>query len=162
MTDESQDKKGDLLEINQKAPAIGRCEGIVKAPREVVWEVLSTLEKWPQWNQAVSQIKVMGALETGTEFRWTAGGMKIRSKLLEVDPPHHIAWSGKASLGIHAIHTWTLSSVDEGTRIVTEESFDGVVTRLLRKRMNRELQAALDQVLAALKLEAERVSEQGQ
>jgi len=152
--DKMKDEPSSRVEVNHNAPASGIAEDFIKAPVDRVWRILSDLEKWPSWNPSVSKIRVNGPLETGTSFEWTAGGLRIVSQLREVDPPERIVWSGRM-LRIRAIHVWELKADGEGTRVRTEESFDGLVARLFRGFAKKTLGRALAQAVSALKAEAE-------
>lgn len=142
------------VEVNEKAPAVGSAEAVVMAPIETVWDVLSDFESWPSWNKSVSKLELKGDVKVGTSFVWVAGGSRIISKLMEVDPPKRIVWSGR-TFGIRAIHVWEFEEKDGGTLVHTKESFEGVIVRLFRGPMKRMLDQALDQAVTALKVEAE-------
>ena len=62
---------------------------------------------------------------------------------------------GKIS-GIKANHIWRLEPRDGKTIVRTEESWEGLVTRIFRARMQRTLQNAIDSGPRHLKAEAER------
>ncbi|MBP1770028.1 MAG: hypothetical protein H6P96_646 [Candidatus Aminicenantes bacterium] len=145
---------GSRVEVDHDAPATGIAEVLIKAPIDTVWRILSDLEKWPSWNKSVSKIRVNGPLEAGTSFDWTAGSSRIVSRLEEVDPPQRIVWSGRMP-GIRAIHVWELKADGDGTRVRTEESFEGLIVGLLRGLMKKTLAKALAQGTAALKAAAE-------
>ncbi len=84
--------------------------------------------------------------------------MRIVSELGEVDPPRRIAWTGR-TLGLRAVHTWTFEERGEGTRVQTEESFEGWLARLLPGLLRRTLRSSLENGLAALAAECERRAE---
>lgn len=142
------------IEVNRDAPAVGKAETLIAAPVDVVWGVLSDLPNWPSWNTGVTAIRVNGGLKAGTTFEWTGGRTSIVSRLEEVAAPTKIAWTGKM-LGVRAIHVWELKPDGSGTRVVTEESFEGWLARLLPGVMKKVLTKALDQGVAALKAAAE-------
>lgn len=143
------------IDVNREAPVVEAAEAIIEAPIEEVWRILVDLEKWPAWNNSVSKIRVNGPLEPGTAFEWVGGGFKIVSRLEEVEPPARIGWTGKM-LGIRAAHIWEFQAEGPGTRVRTEESFEGWPAALFRAVMRKTLKKALEQGLAALKAEAER------
>jgi hypothetical protein len=58
------------------------------------------------------------------------------SRLADVEAPRRIAWTGK-TMGIKAIHVHTLEQLDGRTVVSTEESYDGLVSRLFRGRLRR-------------------------
>jgi len=142
------------IQANQKAPAYAIREEFIHAPIQLVWSILTNIEKWPEWNDSVKEMDLQGKVVVGTEFRWIAGGMKIRSRIEEVNSPLRIVWSGR-TMGIRAMHSWTLVEEKNGTRVRTEESFAGLVVVLFAKQMRKALSNALDQGIAALKKEAE-------
>lgn len=145
----------EQIKALRNAPAFAEEDVTVNAPVQEVWDVLAGLDQWPAWNTSVTSMKIHGPVLPGTEFHWVAGGMKIRSRIEEVQPLNRIAWSGK-TMGIRAIHVWALSQDGDSTRVHTEESFQGLIVHLLARRMKSELSKALKQGLGALKSEAER------
>lgn len=142
-------------DIDRDAPACAEAEMAVYAPLAVVWEVLSDLERWPEWNEAVGEMQAPQHVRPGAKFQWSAGGMRITSQLQDVSAPARIAWSGR-SFGVGARHVWELEPTDGGTVVRTRESFSGWVASLFRRPMRGMLDRSLRQGLEALKAEAER------
>jgi hypothetical protein len=120
-----------------------------------VWTVLSDLQRWPDWYEDVGTMRIEGPLAPGTRFTWKAGGMTIRSELVEVRPPRRIAWTGRA-LGLSAIHVWQLDPAEAGTQVTTAESFEGFLPRLLPGLMRRTLEKTLDTSIKLLRKACER------
>jgi Polyketide cyclase / dehydrase and lipid transport len=141
--------------INRAAPVVGTSETEVAAVRDVVWDVLTGIEHWPSWNPDVKSVSMHGALSEGSEFRWKAGPGTIMSTLEHVDAPRRVAWSGK-TLGLKAMHVHVLEARNGMTLVRTEESYDGLVARLFRARLQKTLDGALESGLRHLKAEAER------
>jgi hypothetical protein len=141
--------------INRAAPVVGRSETKVFATREVVWDVLTGIEQWPSWNPDVRSVSMNGSLAEGSVFRWKSGPGTITSTLEHVEAPRRVAWSGKA-FGLQAIHVYALEARDGTTSVRTEESYDGLVARLFRGRLQKTLDGALANGLRHLKAEAER------
>jgi hypothetical protein len=137
-----------------KGPVAAASEIEIEAPVDVVWQVLTDVERWPAWNPEVRWVSLQGPVAPGAEFRWKAGPGTISSTLGEVDAPHRIAWTG-TTLGVGAAHVWRLHERDGGTLVQTEEAFTGVVARLLRRWLHKTLDAALANGLRHLKSEAE-------
>jgi hypothetical protein len=144
----------ELTGINEHAPVIGKSELEIAADPEVVWEVLTTFEEWPTWNPEVKSMSLQGPVAAGSTFRWKAGPATIRSTIQRVEPPRLIAWTGR-TLGIDAIHFWWLEPRDGATLVRTEESYDGLVARVLHRPLQKTLDRALTDGLRALKAEAE-------
>jgi hypothetical protein len=144
-----------LHEINAQAPVVGACEIAIAAAPEAAWDVLTAIGEWPSWNPAITSVSFEGALDEGSEFRWKAGPGTITSTIRDLDAPWRIAWTG-TSFGIKAIHVHTLERLNGGTLVRTEESYDGLVARLFRGRLQKTLDSALRSGLEHLKAEAER------
>jgi hypothetical protein len=138
-----------------EAPVRSKREVEIAAPPEVVWEVLTRFERWPEWNPDVKSMSIEGPVAPGTEFRWKAGPGTIVSTLEQVDPPRYIRWRGR-TLSIEALHEWRLESLNGGTRVETDESFSGLLARLLRSSLQKTLDSSLENGLEQLKRESER------
>ena len=143
------------MEVDRDAPAVARSEAQIEADPETVWDVLIAFEDWPGWNPDVKSVRLEGALQEGTVFRWQAGRAMITSTLRQLERPRLLAWTGKTT-GIRAVHVWSLEPRDGGTLARTEESWDGLLVRILRGRMQKSLQKAMDGGVRYLKAEAER------
>jgi uncharacterized protein YndB with AHSA1/START domain len=136
-------------------PVKSKREIEIAAPPEVVWDVLTGFDKWPEWNPDVKSMSFDGPLAPGSEFRWKAGPGTIVSTLEQVHPPGYVRWRGR-TMSIKAIHEWRLEPRDGGTFVETEETYSGVVARLLRGPLQKTLDKALEDGLQRLKREAER------
>jgi uncharacterized protein YndB with AHSA1/START domain len=137
------------------APVSSKREIDIAAPAEVVWEVLTNFDRWPQWNPEVKSMSWDGPLAPGSMFRWKAGPGTIVSTLEEVDRPRYVRWRGR-TMTIAAIHEWLFQDRDGGTHVETNESFSGGLARLLRRTLQKQLDRALEEGLEHLKREAER------
>ena len=143
------------MDINRSAPVIAKTQMHIAADQQTVWDALTDFESWPAWKEEVRSLSLRGPVEPGSTFEWKAGPGTIRSRLEEVDGPRRIAWTG-STFGIRAIDAFRLETLDGGTLVTEEESWDGVLARLLRSRMRRTLQSGIDDGMRALRAEAER------
>ena len=143
------------MDVDRAAPAVAASEREIAADPETIWDVLTEFEAWPDWNPDVSSVTVDGAVEKGTVFRWKVGRATITSTIGQVEHLRQIGWTGKA-VGIEAVHVWRLEPRDGGTLVRTEESWAGLLVRILSGPMRKNLQRSLDAGLAHLKAEAER------
>ena len=137
------------------APVNSKREIEIAAPPEVVWDVLTGFAEWPQWNPQVKSMSFDGPVAAGSTFRWKAGPGTIVSTLEEVDPPRYVRWRGK-TLSIAALHEYRLTAHDGGTRVETEETFSGLLARVMRGSLQKTLDSSLEQGLEHLKAESER------
>jgi hypothetical protein len=141
--------------INEAAPVVARSEAEVSASPGLVWDVLTAVEQWPSWNPDVKWVSIDGRFSEGAEFRWKAGPATITSTLQYVEAPTRLAWAG-TTFGIEAMHVYALEARDGVTLVRTEESYDGLLARVFRGRLQRTLEHSLESGLGHLKAEAER------
>jgi uncharacterized protein YndB with AHSA1/START domain len=133
------------------APVRSKREIEIAAAPEVVWDVLTHFERWPEWNPQVKSMSFDGPLAPGSEFRWKAGPGTITSTLEQVEAPQRVSWLGRTK-SIRAIHEWRLEPRDGGTFVETEETYSGLLARLFHGRLQKTLEDGLEH----LKREAER------
>lgn len=145
------------MEINRKAPAtfIGEIE--IDADPVVVFAVIADIGAWPSWNRALKSVEIHDSVQPGTAFRWKAGPSSLTSTLQVVDRPREIAWTG-TTMGIRAIHVFRFDARNGVTIARSEESWDGLLARVLKGYSEKSLEKAITRVLADLKAEAERRS----
>jgi len=136
-------------------PVKSTAEIQIAAPPQTVWDVLTRFENWPNWNPDVKSMSFEGPLAPGSTFRWKAGPGTIVSTLDRVEPPRHVSWHGK-TLTIDAYHQWWLEPRDGGTFLRTEESFSGLLAKILRGPLQKTLDKSFEVGLERLKVEAER------
>jgi hypothetical protein len=159
--------------IDRGAPVEAKGLVDIEATEVLVWEVLTDLERWPQWNPEVKSVSVAGPVAPGMEFRWStrfwegtvpvtgtrlrASAGTITSRFQEVERPKLLGWTGRLSpLGIEAVHVWKLEAHNGRTRVLTEESWSGLAVKFLRGPARSMLQQSINRGLEALKSECER------
>ena len=145
------------MDVNRDAPVVASDEIEIAASPGAVWSVLTDLESWPRWNPDVRSMSVQGDVAPGSVFRWKAGPGTITSTIQEIEPPRRIAWPG-TTFGIKAKHVYRLEPRGEATVVHTEESYEGLVARLVRGSLQKTLEKALADGLRHLKAETERRS----
>ena len=148
------------MDVSRDAPVFAEGRIDVDATPERLWDLMADIERWPAWNPDVRSVTMRGPLAEGTVFRWKAGPATIESTLRRVERPRVLGWSGR-TMGIRAMHVWRFNPSDGRTTASMEESFDGLVARLLRTRLQRQLVASTAHGLQALKAAAERSGRAG-
>jgi hypothetical protein len=145
------------MRIYELSSVVASAEVEIEAGLEVVWELLSSIDHWPEWNADVRSAKIYGALAPGSIFVWRAGPMTITSIISQVQRPYLLAWTGK-SLGIAATHTWHIESKGEGVLLRTEESWEGPFPLLFGWLAKKLLQGSIESWLQQLKAAAEKTA----
>jgi len=146
------------VQADRNAPVYGTGEIEIAADPETVWGVLADIGGWSSWNPDITQVNLRGPVQPGTTFSWRSGPGTITSTFQVVDEPTELTWTGK-TMGIPAVHVYRLRPSEQRpghTVVSTEESWGGLLARLLRKRFAKTLETAIDTGLARLKAEAER------
>jgi len=147
-----------MVEINEKAPVLAKAQIEIKATPETVWKIMADFEAWPKWNSDVKKACLKGELKEGTQFQWKTKVGKITSLLQKVEPPHLLAWTGRI-MGINAIHVWRIQTKNKKTQVITEESWEGALSRVMSGKMQKMLEESINSGLQYLKTEAERLSD---
>jgi hypothetical protein len=140
---------------SEGAPAFSQAQIQIATTPDRVWDLLTNVNRWPQWNALVQTAVLGGPLHPGSVFKWKSKGLTVISTLEDVTPNKRLTWTGKA-FGTRAIHTWEIARTKQGVVLRTEESFDGWLPRLMPKTMQRTLDETLPAWLKAIKSEAER------
>ncbi len=143
------------MDINPKAPVLAEGGIDIDTDPETVWRVIAAIDRWPSWNPDIKSVSLEGSVTKGTRFRWKTGPGTITSIIQGVKRARLLAWTGK-TLGIRAIHVWKLEPLNSGTRVTTQESWEGWPARVFRGSMQKILEKAVASGLACLKAEAER------
>lgn len=143
------------MDINKTAPAVATHELVIHAPLGKVWDLITKVDRWPDWNPAVKTAKLGGPLKVGATFNWKSGQVPIESTVQEYEPMTRLVWTGKA-IGTRAIHVWSFEVTSAGTVVSTSESFEGWLVNLMRKSMQTSLDRSLVAWLKELKHQAEQ------
>ncbi|HCX22144.1 MAG: polyketide cyclase [Flammeovirgaceae bacterium] len=112
--------------INQDASVRDSQSTIINAPVDVVWNILSDISKWPEWNTDIKSVTI-DQVSVGANFSWTIGGSTIKSTIRQIKEKELISWTG-TTMGIKAIHVWKFEADGNQTIVTTEESMQGFFT----------------------------------
>ena len=140
-------------------PTIETTEMIDASP-ERVWEVLTDLESYPQWNPFITEGS--GEAREGAKLKLRMqppGGnaMNFTPTVLKADPGRELRWLGRLFVAgvFDGEHWFTLEPEGEGTRLVQGEKFSGILPRFMGKTLTKTEQG-FEALNSALKERAER------
>lgn len=143
------------IPINEKAPVKSKNQTDIFAPIDTVWQILTDIKHWPQWQKAVTSTTAPDKIEEGTTFQWKADGLSFTSKIHTSQRNSAFGWTG-TTLGASAIHNWTFIRKDDNlTTVVVEESLQGILPQLFRKFFQKNLDKTVLTNLMELKAAAE-------
>ena len=124
----------------------------IDAPPEIVWEVWSDVERWPEWTEGVSQVEVLpdeeSAYEESVDAESLVVGRRVRIRqpkfptavwsVTSVEPGRLFEWvssrPGARVTGRHKVEP----RVDGGSTATMSLRFEGLIAKLVA-RISRSL-----------------------
>ncbi|MGB9374100.1 MAG: SRPBCC domain-containing protein [Jiangellales bacterium] len=138
-----------------------RTEIPIAAPPDLVWETLTDLGAYPDWNPFI--VSATGRVEVGERLRnriHPPGGRAITftPTVTVVEAGAIFEWLGH--LGLPGVfdgrHRFELTATGDGATLVSHsEQFDGVLVRFMRSSLNTATMAGLEAMNDALKARVE-------
>lgn len=118
----------------------------IDAAPQVVWDVFSDVERWPEWTASVTALtgKDGSALAVGRRFAIKQPGMqRLVWKVAEIEPGASWTWVYRAP-GVHVIARHYVTALPGGRTLVRQELdqrgvLGALVARLTVKRTKRFL-----------------------
>jgi hypothetical protein len=138
-------KEGSLITIE--------ASDVIQSEIKAIWKLMSEVNRWPEWNKAISFARLEGVFVKGTPFRWTSG-VNIRSTLEDVIINKRIVWSTK-SVGVKTVQSWEFKKTDEGVLVFVSQSAEGWLTKIASQAVTKKLHKNLNEFLFSLKHAAE-------
>ncbi|MCP4435355.1 MAG: SRPBCC domain-containing protein [Actinomycetia bacterium] len=132
----------------------------IDAPVEVVWDVLTDLNGYAEWNPfIVSSTGEVAVGERLTNVMSPPGGRTMKFRPVVTDVQHEAVFEWLGRLGVRGIfdgrHCFELEPTPSGTRLVHSESFSGVAVRALRAGLDTNTLAGFEAMNLAIKAHAE-------
>ena len=145
------------MTINQEAPVVQTKEIVIDAAPEKVWQILTNIDGWNAWNDRIQHPSLTGGLKVGNIFTWKTNGSNIKSKIHTIIPNKMLGWNGR-TFGARAIHNWYFEQTENRTKVSVEESMEGWLITLMKKKMNIKLADDMSYWLERLKEESEKTN----
>jgi uncharacterized protein YndB with AHSA1/START domain len=102
----------------------------INAKPEKVWEILIDANNWQNWYKGASNLTlnnpVNSMLGAESSINWTTMDMDFVSKITEFYPPNRLSWESR-KCSIQGYHGWILIPTQNGTKVITEEGFQGIL-----------------------------------
>lgn len=91
----------------------------VAAPADVVWEILTDLERWPTWTRSMTSVEPDGPLAVGMRARIKQPRLpEVTWTVTEVDPDRSFTWEATGG-GVRTVASHQVSDGAAGTSSVT-------------------------------------------
>jgi len=136
-------------------------EIVIQAPVEKVWQVLTDINGWNDWNPITNQAS--GEVFVGSELALTmrgeegADGPKYNPAVVALEQPKLFEW--QATMGPGFVFTngrvFVLEKTSNGTRLTNKETFRGMLVPLFWSKLNDHVPAMLNEMNVALKNKVE-------
>ena len=100
----------------------------VKAPAEIVWELLIDAQNWSTYFPPENQVKILSGgpkLALGTKLTRVTVGASMPQVVTEFEPGRTLAWKVTSVDGDEtstAYHGWVITPTDTGCDVLTEET----------------------------------------
>lgn len=142
-----------------------RTEIEINAEPEIVWEVLTDFNSYPDWNPFVVEMK--GEVKVGNriEVLLKPPGKKemtFKPVVLKLDSPKEFRWKGSLPIpgmfvGEHIFQIEDLSDKEKGPKVmfIHREEFKGLLVGMLWKDLNSNTRAGFESMNQALKKRCE-------
>jgi hypothetical protein len=127
--------------LPERSPVYAFNELVLEAPPERVWPWLIRAVRWPEWYGNARNVHIEGDrndLVMGVRFDWTTFGIRAHTKIEELVPERRLSWSGRG-VGATAYHGWVIAPQGTGSRVITEETQQGLVASAGRWFLRRGL-----------------------
>ncbi|MEP2978925.1 MAG: SRPBCC domain-containing protein [Lentilitoribacter sp.] len=135
----------------------------IAAPVDKVWQVVTEIEKWSDFNSAINAstgIVSLGSAHSVTMRGENPGevGPQYAPKIISFDEGKSYRW--RAVMGAGIIFTndkvFELQATDDGTLLKQTEVFNGMMLPLMKGFMQEGVPLILDEMNQAFKAEAEK------
>jgi hypothetical protein len=137
-----------------------RTEIEIQASPEKVWQILTNLDKWPEWNpfihHAIGKAQVGGAVDI--TFRSGSKEMTLHCTVVKAEPNRELCWKYHVVLPglFRGEHSFVIEPIGNNrVRLVDREIFSGLLVPLQAKDIDTHSRCGFEEMDQALKARAE-------
>ncbi|MDT5209444.1 MAG: hypothetical protein QOF67_1859 [Mycobacterium sp.] len=132
----------------------------IDAPAQLVWEVFSDVERWPEWTASVTSLvgRDGADLAIGRRFSIKQAGMaKLVWKVTEIDPGLSWTWVQSAPGALASARHDVIARPDGRTLVRQELEQRGMVGALVGRMMLKKTKSFLALEAQGLKTRSEQI-----
>src|ERR1043165_5013607 len=107
----------------------------IAAPPERVWQVMTDIERWPEWTESVDDVKRLdtGPLRVGSRARIKQPKfMSALWEVTDVEAPRSFTWISR-SPGVVASAKHRIEPTAQGSRVTLSVAYGGLLGGLVAK-----------------------------
>ena len=138
-----------------------RTEIGIQASPETIWQILTDLAKYPDWNPFIT--RALGKAEVGAQVEITfpsgAKEMTLHCTVTKVEPNRELCWTYHVLLPnlFRGEHSFVIEPVGpDQVRFVDRETFNGLLVPLQAKTIDSNSRHGFEEMDKALKARAEQ------
>jgi hypothetical protein len=139
-----------------------RTEIEIQATPDKVWQVLTNLDLYPEWNPFIHH--AIGKVEIGEtvdiDFQPDSKGLKLHCTVVTVEPNRELCWKYHVILPVlfRAEHRFTIEPIrNNRVRFIDREIFFGLLVPLQAKDIDTNSKHGFEEMDKALKAIAEQI-----
>jgi hypothetical protein len=135
----------------------------ISAPPKKVWEVISNIENWQEWNPII--FKASGSNKVGSVLDITmmgkkegSTGPKYKPVILAIEENQLLHWRAHMMAGFIFTNDKIIELIEtnNGTKIIHKETFKGLMASLFCSQMEKSVPKMLNTMNEALKKISEK------
>jgi hypothetical protein len=137
-----------------------RTEIEIQATPEKVWQVLTNLDKYPEWNPFICH--ALGKAEAGEtvdiDFQPDSKGLKLHCTVVKAEPNRELCWKYHFILPvlIRGEHRFTIEPMENNrVRFIDREIFNGLLVPLQARDIDTNSKRGFEKMDKALKTRVE-------
>jgi uncharacterized membrane protein len=136
----------------------------IDAPAQLVWQIFSDVERWPEWTPSVTSLVARDGtgLAVGKRFAIKQPGMsKLVWKVTEIDSGESWTWAQRSFGVLVTARHWVIPQPDGRTLVRQQLDQRGVLGALIGRLMIKKIRRFLEQEAQGLKARSEQLSDTG-
>lgn len=111
------------------------------APPESVFQILSNIHGWPEWQNDV-RVFSNATMQEGAEFKWTDSGMPINSRITVWQPFSELAIESKLFWLTSTTH-WQIEPQEDGALIHCELTLEGFGAAMIKPIVAKNMELTM-------------------
>lgn len=137
-----------------------RTEIEIQASPEKVWQVLTALDKYPEWNPFI--VHAIGSANVGDtvdlDFQPDSKGMKLHCTVIRANPPMELCWKYHVILPFvfTGEHSFTIQPSGDRVRFIDREIFNGLLLPFQARDIDTNTKHGFEAMDQALKARVEK------
>ena len=138
-----------------------RTEIEIQASPDTVWQVLTDLDKYPEWNPFIHHAIGMAQVGKKVDITFKSGSkeMMLHCTVVKVEPNKELRWKYHVVLPVlfNGEHSFIIEQIDSNkVRFVDREIFNGILVSSQAKDIDTNSKQGFEAMDKALKARAEK------